>query len=906
MPLRQSVVILPCSSLEDLPTQIRGEKAAELLAAWTIAWHPLLVAQGGGLPLRRAAGTAIEDLQGRLVLLPGVSREAAPAGWVQQLEADLPGSVVTKLSSRRAAVPHLLEIANRNDAETFPGDSPLAIELAPDFFALGLAALVVEMLGHTMHYSSNLDKDSLEAATVAAAKAACEGNVELADEKLQRAFDLLGQARDYYYPVESYFLDVTLLAPSVWGQPLVDRLRGTVPTSVLLTASQAKAISASEPASLEALRVALADRKTTLIGGETEQRDQTQLSLEALLDELLTSRRTYEQLVGRSPTIFGRYRGGFSPLLPCLVDGLGFGAALVAAFDGSKLPKADHSRFRWEGSDGSTINALGLAPGDAGDAGSFLELANRLGHSMQHDHVATVLFASWPGRESEFYEDLWRAAKRCPTLGRFVTMDEYFDATHGSDLPAMFEADKFRAPAVEPSTAAESTGSQCEDGIKSAELDRRRLLRGLTDLVAPNKAPSGGSELPAADLLKRIAAAVCRNEGAITPDRARGLLAINLSERPRTICFADPAQDSHGVPPDRHAAEVPTMGFAWQPAGPQGSPPVPLASGLVLRNEYFQVHINPDTGGIGAVHDYRHRQNRLSQQLAVRWSRTSVANGVPDGGGAYTRMVAESVRVTAATPACGEITSTGLLGDSHGGEVARFQQVTRLVRGSRLIELAIELQPVGEGWTGTGEYAAVRWAWRDEPSELRRGIHGASFLTKGPRILATDFIEIVEDIGRLVLFTAEPCEHLYIQNHLDTVVPAALQGDRAVNFRVATAVDPDGAAGSVRSEWPLAPLVVQACGVPASERAWWFHCSTASVRWTALGPLTDGRRGFFARVQELTGRYVKARIESFRPIRSARKTNLLGEAKIELPVRDGHIDLQLAGYQWVQFEAEWD
>jgi alpha-mannosidase len=814
---------------------------------------------------------------------------------------------MTGLNTRSAATSRVLEVTKCEDQSVPRSDvAKLADELAPEFFALALAALVVEMLGHTMHYSSNLDKDSLEGAAVAAARAACEGNATGAEEKLQRAFDLLGQARDYYYPVESFFLDVTLLAASVWGRPLMDRLGGPIPTSVLLTAAQARDIAGSNPDSLQALHHALAESKTTLVGGETEEYDQMQVSLEGMLDELREARGAYESLLGRAPTVYGRFRGSFSPMLPGALDGLGYAAALLVAFDGSSLPKADHSRFRWEGADGSAINALGLAPLDAGEAGSFLQLAQRLGHSMQNDHVATVLFASWPGHESEYYEDLLRAAKRCPTLGRFVTLDEYFDATQGSDLPAMFDADAFREPSGGLAAAGESVTSQRERIGDCREADRMRLLGGLADLVGPAADGAGTLEEPTASL-NRLADAVCRATAAPGKDRSDGLLSINLSTQPKSVCFADPRKTPRAPAPDRYAADVPGMGFGWQPAGPSAEPPVPLASGQVLRNEHFEILINHETGGIGAIHDYRRRLNRLSQQLAVRLAGESRRDASSACSGSYTKMVADDVRVTASTPACGEITSTGRLLDDRGGEVAHFQQSTRLVRGSRLVELCLRLDPVDpRRWSNEKGCAAVRWAWRDAPAELRRSIHGASFLTKRNRIHAADFVEVVEDNGRLVVFTGVPAEHIHDdENRLDTLWPAASEAKAEQTFDVAVGIDLECAAVNWAHQWLSEPLVVPTSGVPAARRAWWFLCSSASVRWTALGPLKDGRSGFFARLQELTGRYVKARIESFRPIRSARKTNLRGEPQIELPVRDGRIDLQLAGYQWVQIEAEW-
>jgi hypothetical protein len=73
--------------------------------------------------------------------------------------------------------------------------------------------------------------------------------------------------------------------------------------------------------------------------------------------------------------------------------------------------------------------AARLAPLDAGKAETFLNLPEKLGESMDLDHVATVSFAHWPGQASEWYEDLRRMANYAPVLGKFVTIGEFFAKT---------------------------------------------------------------------------------------------------------------------------------------------------------------------------------------------------------------------------------------------------------------------------------------------------------------------------------------------------------------------------------------------------------------------------------------------------------------------------------------------
>jgi hypothetical protein len=323
---------------------------------------------------------------------------------------------------------------------------------------------------------------------------------------------------------------------------------------------------------------------------------------------------------------------------------------------------------------------------------------------------------------------------------------------------------------------------------------------------------------------------------------------------------------------------------------------------LTLRNEHFEVQFNRQTGGISSVHDYKRRRNRLSQQLAYRLK--SAAGRSPEAEEtAYTRMIADEVRITASTPACGEITSSGRLRDRSGRDVARFRQTARVRRGSRLVELSTEVFDCNQSCQiGRDNYVAVRWAWRDEPLEVRRGLHGASFLTRRKRLEATDFLELEESEGRLQFLSAGP--HRYVrpqENRLDCILH-----DRGESHRLDLAIGIDPEAGVANSlDWQLEPLVALTTGRPPLDRAWWLFGGSVNVRWTALAPLPDGRAGFAARLQETSGRYVKTSIEAFRPIRSARRTNLLGVPHIELPVRDGRIELQMAGYQWIQIEAEW-
>ena len=85
----------------------------------------------------------------------------------------------------------------------------------------------VEMLTRQLRYMSNLDEVSFRSATVAAAKAAVAGDQATARERpaagLRRCCT---NAREYFYPVESHLLDLTLVARDDHGRGRCATLAG--------------------------------------------------------------------------------------------------------------------------------------------------------------------------------------------------------------------------------------------------------------------------------------------------------------------------------------------------------------------------------------------------------------------------------------------------------------------------------------------------------------------------------------------------------------------------------------------------------------------------------------------------------------------------------------------------------
>ncbi|MFO7688128.1 MAG: hypothetical protein R6V60_18780, partial [Desulfobacterales bacterium] len=174
-------------------------------------------------------------------------------------------------------------------------------------------------------------------------------------------------------------------------------------------------------------------------------------------------------------------------------------------------------------------------------------------------------------------------------------------------------------------------------------------------------------------------------------------------------------------------ADVPPMGFVWLQSASSSGPPKRkdeplLTEDTMLRNEFFEVLINPQTGSIQSLLEYQTRGNRLSQQLAFRGSASEPGRG--GQGDSYTRMVAERVQVTSTSSVFGEILAEGRLVDRENQTVAGFRQRYQLWRGSRVLRIEIELDPKQEPKSDPwNSYYGCRFAWSDEAAALSRTVN---------------------------------------------------------------------------------------------------------------------------------------------------------------------------------------
>ena len=909
MKFDELIILLPCHTLDDFAVYRQGSEADGLLAAWTALWHPALLASAGSMPAWYPAEDPPASLPGRLVVIPWASRRKLPVDWAQRISGE--GSLVLENVSSRD------ELLAAALAQLEEGETAVDEDLAGDFLALGYCYLQIELLSRKMHYDSHVDLDPFQTEVLAAARATVRGELEVAREGLVRSFDVLAQARDHFYPVDAYLIDLTLLAPSTLGQALREELAEGRPTNLVVSGEVVDQMARLEPDSLVAVREALKRGTVSIVGGEYTEGALPLAPIEMILDELRRGEAVYREHLGVAPEVYGRRGLGLSPVLPQILHKHGFIGALHVALDGGQIPRANQCKARWEGVDGAAIDALGATPHDASCPECFLQFARHLGDSIEKDHVATLILAHWPGKTSCWYHDLRRIEAYGGVLGKFVTLDDYFNKTDVPDRLARFSADQYHWPYLRRAVdqgEKDPISRHVRAHRAHAEASARKAVATLSTLVQGNVPAVGDRGL--AEGVKELAEGLAGD----AVDSLRGRLVINPLSHSRHVAV-DPHADSNGPQGgdgggSKVIVEVPAMGFAWvsprETEQGDTATSVLLAEENVLRNEYFEVTVNPTTGGIQAMRGYGYRGNQFSQQIAFRHPSARAQPGEtwrdPGASAIYSVMAADSVAVTHACAAVGEVTSRGHLVNHHGERLAGFVQTMRVLRGSRVLELEIELDvdepPGADPWDS---YYAVRLAWSDPDAELWRDVGMARAATHRERLEAVHFVEIQSGESRLAILPAGLAFHRRSgERMLDTLL--VVRGETARKFRLGIGLDISYPLSSgLNMLMPDDRLTVAAAAPVSGRKGWFFHVGAKNITATHWEPLIEGDRttGLRVRLLESEGRGGRVPFGTFREVGSARQTDFQSRPLADLPIEAGEIMIDIAGYEWVQVEMLW-
>ena len=947
MTFKHLIVLLPCQSLEYLSLERDSAEAEQLLSGWTALYTPAILAQAPEMPRWASADSPPEDVVDSLVVIPECSVGVIPPNWIETAEG-AGARVIRHLQRRDEIIAAALEGVDGTD-------SLLRSPLAPDFLSLGFCHFEVELLTRQLRYMSNLDTDRFQRHARDAVDQLVQGDESAAREQLRGAFDRLTEAREYFYPVETHLVDLTLVAETTIGESLRRELASDQPINLLVSAAVVEQIAQREPGSLALLKESLESGRTTLVGGEYEERELPLMGLEELSSQIRRGLEVYQSHLGHRPTIFGRRRFGLTPMLPQVLKKFGFIGALHFTLDEGRFPTGNQSKIRWEGLDGTEIEALARIPVDAERPESFLRMASRLGNTLDADHAATAVFAHWPGRTGPWYEDLRRMGQYGPVLGRFNSLASYFQSTMYAGQSVRYQADKYRSPYLKQESAAgvpDPISRWADHHRREAVASDVQSIRTMMALVGGGRGRSPASRSPAAEpapataeadtqscpgkdrAADELAAAAAGLAAAIKGPQVRvreGILVLNPRSHairlPVDVSHLDPSPEiarpviAAGVSDDRRQVllEVPAMGFAWVGPGtaeePAGRNPrkggksakdeVLAVEENQLRNEYFQVRVNPTTGALQSIQSYAVRGNRLAQQLAMRLPAESRNLEDPEAEENYSLMAADEIVATVPGPMTGRIVSRGRLMDRDGSRLARFVQTMTARRGSPILELDIELEverlPEGNPWNS---YYAARLAWTDETADVFQGVGLCRQPSEGKFLEAPHFIDIRSPRTQLtVLPGGLPYHRRYGLRKLDTLL--VVPGETARRFRLGIGVDVKYPAHAAMDFLAMPGELVLRGARPADSWGWLFHLDARNVLATRWEPLfAEGKAtGFRVRLLETEGRSVALGLRSFRPVASARKTDFLGEVQSELSVEEDQVNVEIGPREWIQVEV---
>ena len=974
--LQNVSILIPTHGLEDFPTELTEEEAAGILNAFAVCRHPVLLNNVRTAPEWARADEPPHHLENHLFLVPACCEGWMPHEWPEHARSN-GATVIENCTTREEYEKELLPL--------LPEHPDLPAELTDDFYALGTAWLLIELLTRKMHYYSSMDEHVFQKDQLAAAEAAVAGDETAAKAHLKGCFETLLECREHFYPVDCYLLDVCLLHPEMIDEHFDKTLDRGIPVNFLLKGEHLQEIAEQHPQALQKLKQAVSDKKVEVLGGDRYEKPVSTTTLQSVLWDLEEGRKVYQQHLGQTPTTWARKRFGFTTQLPQILSQSGFHSAFHLALDDGLYPDEEQSKLRWEGCDGTVIDAVSRIPLAADGAVSYLRFADRMAESMQDDQVAGILFARWPEIKGVWFQDFQRMQSYAPVLGQFTTLDEFILTTDHSGRLAKHEEKGYLSPYLLQSVAYEEADPisrfrnflqlrhqyDCTNWLTriseflrtqnlvageslSEEWETRIELSG-PDLPSHDSTSNSSEETPTdseeetkpindIQLADEFAAwtesELSALSGLITinGDHSSGLLVINtLSEDQTAIIpiddFATPPQLDDRVKAiqfdERTKAavvDVPGCGFLWlEESGTknQTKSPLPAAEEMTLRNEFFEVLINDQTGGIQHLKGYGRSPNRISQQIAYRYLSEKSYSPDPENPDDIQRTNYSLSRMTksevlSSGPALGEImTEIELLDPEDQAVIGTVRNLYRVWKSRPVVEVEIEitphLEPDGDPWSC---YFASRFAWKSESAVLTRGLLQGAHGIQGDRFEAPYYLEIADSDKRTtVLMDGLPCHRRSGPRMFDSILIPT--GETCRTFRFWIAFDESYPMQSAH-QMLMPPLSVKTDHAPRNKAGWFFRVKQKNVQILGVQPLaidpvseidspveTDNK-GISVRLLETEGRSRRVQLSMLMPPTSARKRDLLGNTIEELPIKKNSVMIEMRGHELANIDLGFD
>ncbi|WP_339727744.1 hypothetical protein [uncultured Gimesia sp.] len=951
------VILIPCHSLEDFPTELEEKDAESLLNAFAVAWHPELLASSRVIPSWHRSDEPPQFLADRLLLVPKTSEDWLPYGWIEEAESNGATVVSGKIHRDEMAEAALKPLHAETEQDSAP---ELSTELVADFYALGLCYIQLELLTRCMHHFSSLDEATIQREAIAAADAALANDTEAARAHLKGCFEVLLENRERFYPIDCYLIDLCLVTPEWANDSLKAAIADEQPLNLLLTADDLETIYQERPELAELLKTSCQNQETEVIGGEQDQIATPVVPVESLIWQLNAGARKIQELTGRTPTTWARRRFGLASILPMLLHRFGFHSALHLVLDDGIYPDYEQSKIHWEGADGTILDAFSRIPMSAEGSAGYLRFPQRMAESMEEDQVGALMFAHWPDVKSPFFEDFRRIHRYAPVLGSFVLLNDFFQDTESSGRHSSYDAREYLSPFLSQLVAMRKPNPlsrfidhfqrhdeftaglwfhSVSKAIYGQPIQDDSLLEVERDVEQghPDAEPGlvqsavnileGFCEAGEAKLAEIILQGAAQQSGVLLMNSlsfSRSVV-VDLPEFPHEPATQEAVKATQFDERQKKAVvEIPGAGFVWLQPGTSpavsAKTSVPIAEPLLLRNEFFEVHIHEETGGIAQIKEYGRKPNRLSQQLAYRfpYQRTISTPGALGGleeKTPYSAIREVKIALTCAGPGMGEIVTTGEIYDQVSDTtLATFRQTFQLWRGRPILDVKIELDvqtmPDGNPWD---HYYAARFAWGDSTASLTRSLLESAHAFQGERFESPHYFEIAEGEERVTILNhGLPFHRKTGPRMLDSML--IVEGETKREFSFSIAVNQNFPMQLARNVMVPAGQVSSPVGPPRmGEKGWLFHVSASNVQLTRVLDLlssegdlsneaSDSQRGFSVRLIETEGMHRSVKLRCFKSPVSARQRDFHGKTVVELPIEEDAVLIEISQYEIAEIE----
>ncbi len=952
------VILIPCHSLEDFPTELDEKDAESLLNAFAVAWHPELLASTRVIPGWHRSDEPPQFLADRLLLVPKTAEDWLPYGWIDEAESN-GATVVSGKIHRDEMAEAALAPLHLNEPEA--AGSVLSPELVADFYALGTCFIQLELLTRCMHHFSSLDEATIQREAIAAADAALADDAEAARAHLKGCFEVLLENRERFYPIDCYLIDVCLITPDSVNDSLKHAIAAEQPLNLLVTSDDLETITKTNPEFSDLLKTSCQNQETEVIGGDREQIATPVVPVESLIWQLQSGVQKIQELTGRAPTTWARRRFGLTSLLPMLLHRFAFHSALHLVLDDGVYPDYEQSKIHWEGADGTVLDAFSRIPMAAEGSTGYLRFPQRMAESMEEDQVGALMFAHWPDVKSPFFEDFKRIHHYAPVLGSFVLLNDFFQNTESSGRHSSYGAREYLSPFLSQLVAQRITDplsrfmdhfqrhDEFTAGLWFHSVARAIYMQTIQDdpLLEIEQAVELGHPDAAEDQIQNAKrtlegfreSGISKLAEIILQDanqQQAGVLLLNSLSFTRSVVvdlpeFGQAPESNDFVKAvqfdDRQkkaVIEIPGAGFVWLQPGQsdsaQSKSNVPVAEPLLLRNEFFEVHIHEENGGIAQIKEYGRKPNKLSQQLAFRFPyqrniTTTGALGDLEDKTPYSATRNVSVELTCSGPGLGEIISRGEIFDQVSGTtLATFQQTFQLWRGRPILDVKIELDvltvPDGNPWDN---YYAARFAWGDSTAALTRSLLESAHGFQGERFESPHYFEIAEGEERVTILNhGLPFHRKTGPRMLDSML--IVEGESRREFTFSIAVNQNYPMQTARNVMVPVGQFPSPAGPPRmGEKGWLFHVAASNVQITRVLDLmqpeedtsqyvNENQTGFAVRLIETEGMHRSVRLRCWKSPVSARQRDFHGKTIVELPVEEDAVLIEMSQYEIAEIE----